>query len=500
MCRMLTAITMAAVLLAGCGGGTEGGSGTGSDAGSGSASDASDTRTTVRIFRKGSTPGNTDEKQLQKVEDAINDHIKDTINVKVKLTEIPTGYEEAVNLGLANKEVDLFWTASWETTIGTNDLYKNKAVYDITDLLPDSALWNSMPADFWSASTYDGRHYYIPVYKDSAEGYDLMVRGELVDKHGWDLSTIHKLEDIEPMLADCLADGLRYPFLTLKSPLFSRFNIDKYDLITADATSNWVSVDRATNELVDTIQTKDYSNFCKLMGRWGELGYVSEDEVTKTTNDNIQQTQDWGFSWWTDLPINEEVNTRYNQDVRVIPITNRYVHSTSTLGSCYAIAGSCSPEVARACVDFMGQLYTDPFVADTFTYGIEGEDYEYDDNGLIIQHSSKYIHAMWESASATAVTPMYNEPVNKAEIYEEFNNGAEVSCAAGFRYDKTPVEAQYAACQNVYEEYGFALENGGFAPAEVDGLIEEYQAALDEAGYQDVLTEFTRQYEDWKDR
>ena len=68
----------------------------------------------------------------------------------------------------------------------------------------------------------------------------------------------------------------------------------------------------------------------------------------------------------------------------------------------------------------------------------------------------------------------------------------------GFQFDKSPVEAQYTACQNVFEEYGFALENGGYASSDVKNVIQQYQAALDEAGYQDVLAEFTKQYDAWK--
>ena len=83
-------------------------------------------------------------------------------------------------------------------------------------------------------------------------------------------------------------------------------------------------------------------------------------------------------------------------------------------------------------------------------------------------------------------------------MYIDFNSSALISCANGFQFDKTPVEAQYTACQTVFETYGFALENGGYASADVPAVLQEYQAALDEAGYQDVLAEAQRQYNEWK--
>ena len=234
------------------------------------------------------------------------------------------------------------------------------------------------------------------------------------------------------------------------------------------------------------------------LAKWAEAGYISEDEVTKTTTDTTTQTQDWGISWWTDIPVNAEANSRYNQEVVMTPITDRWAHSTSALGSCYAVTANSTPEEAQACVDFLGLLYTDSKLADLYTFGIEGEDFNYVDGKVEQTDAGKYNHSMWESASATIVTPLTTEPDDKAELYKEFNGGANTSCAAGFRFDKNEVADKYAACQNVFNEYGFALENGGYGVDQIEDTIAQYQAALDEAGYQDVLAAFQAQYDEWK--
>ena len=460
---------------------------------------ASGDKVHINVYRATFNLANPDTDQVKKVETAINDYIADKINVEISLTDVGSGeYTDKANLALANNEINLLWTASWESTIGTNDLVPQNAVYDLTDLLPGTPLYNSMAEGQWEAAKYDGKMFFIPVYKDNVEGYDFMFRKELVDKYGWDISSVKTLADCEPMLADCKAEGLKYPYLTHKTAMFYRWYINDFDFFTADATANFVAVDRATNEVVDTILTDQYKEFCTLMAKWAEAGYISEDDATKTTTDTTTQTQDWGMSWWTDIPVNEEANARYGQDVVMTPATDRWAHSTSALGSCYCVTANSTPEQAQACVDFMGLLYTDSKLADLYTFGIEGEDYTYDANGQVTQTSELYNHSMWESASATIVTPLDNEPANKADLYDAFNGGANTSCAAGFRFDKTPVEAQYAACQSVFETYGFPLENGAFASADVESVIAEYQAALDEAGYQDVIAEFQSQYNAWK--
>lgn len=457
---------------------------------------------TIRVWRK-SFNVTPDQDQVKKVQDAINAYIADKINVKIELTDISADYEDKAKLALGNKEIDLLWTASWESAIGTNDLVPANAVKDITDLLPGTALYGSMAEGQWTATQYNGRNYFIPVYKDNVEGYDLIARKELADQFGWDLSTVKALADLEPMLAQAKEAGIKYPFLTQKTAMFYRWNIDKFDFFTADATTNFFAVDRETNEVVNTIQTDAYKDFCKLMGDWLEKGYIHEDDYTKVTNDTTTQTKDWAFTWWTDIPVNAEAEARYGQELVMTAMTNRYAHSTSALGSCYAISAHCDDATTKACIDFMGLMYTDATLADMYTFGIEGEDFTYtQEDGQTIKHvtqtSEKYNHSMWESASATIVTPLNNEPDNKADLYNDFNGGAIASCAAGFRFDKTPVDAQYTACQALFEQYGFALENGAVPADAVEDYIAQYQADLDAAGYQECLAEFQNQYNAWK--
>lgn len=465
---------------------------------------AAEDKVVITLYRCTFDTKNPDVDQAKKVEDAINAYIADKINVEIRLYDIWTeGYPEKARLALENKQVNLLWTASWMTKIGCNDLVPNGAVYDITELLPGTALYESMDAGQWEATKYDGRNYFIPVYKDNVEGYDFMFRKDLVEKYGWDVTTVKKLEDLEPMLDQAAEDHIKYPFLLQSTALFWRLMLDRFDFFTGDGEANFVAVDRETNKVVNTIQTEDYLNYCKLMGKWADEDYInSDDESNHLTDDKTPATQDWAVTWWTDIPVNND--GRYGQEMVFQPATKRYSHSTSALGSCYAISASSTEEEAKACIDFMGLLYTDKKLADLYTFGIEGadEDFEYtreegQEIDHVIQHSEKYNHQMWNSASATIVSPLSIEPDNKAELYREFNSGAEISVATGFRFDMTPVKDKYEACKAVTKDYGFQLETGAIPEDMVEDYIEEYQTALDAAGYQDVLKAFQKQYDAW---
>ncbi|MBO4505694.1 MAG: hypothetical protein J5728_04640, partial [Lachnospiraceae bacterium] len=363
-----------------------------------------------------------DEAQVKKVEDAINEYIKDRINVTVEIHDISSGdYVNYANLALADKAVNLLWTASWESTIGVKDLVYSGAVYDLTDLLPGTTLYNSMEVGQWQASSYNGRNYFVPVYKDNAEGYDLMFRQALVDKYGWNTSKIKSLADLENILADAKAAGIKYPLLLQKRALFNKFYIDRFDFFTGYDRSGFVAVDRSTDSVVDTVLTPEYLEYCTLIAKWAEAGYIDAGEdVLKDDYDYSLQSKNWAVSWWLDIPDNDEADLRCGQDVTVQPITDRWINSNTTLASCYCVSSSSTGEQAMACIDFLGLLYTDNYLADLYTYGIEGEDFTYNGNGQVVPNGEKYYHSMWESTSATIVSPVLGEAINRSDLYKAY--------------------------------------------------------------------------------
>ena len=236
--------------------------------GSGNTEKTSDGKTKISIYHASWMLANPDSAQVQKVQDAINAYIGDKINVEVELHDIASGeFNDKANLALANNEINLLTTASWQSTIGTDDLYRQNAVYDITDLLPGTTLYDSMPEGIWTAAQYDGKDYFIPIYKEAYEGYDLKTRQALVDKFGWDLSNIKTLKDIEPFLEDCKNDGIKYPYTTGKTAMFNRLYMDNFDFF---ASYSFLGVDREKDEVVNPIQTDKYKEFTELMCDWAE--------------------------------------------------------------------------------------------------------------------------------------------------------------------------------------------------------------------------------------
>ena len=153
--------TMAVGLLAGCGGNsTNAGGNAGTtpteksdSAGTGDAAASSGDKVTINVTRATFNLANPDTDQVKKVQDAVNEYIGDKINVQINLTDIGSGeYTDKANLALANNEINLLWTASWESVISALDEMQINSIskYQID---------NMTKADSTMVIDYQNRHH-----------------------------------------------------------------------------------------------------------------------------------------------------------------------------------------------------------------------------------------------------------------------------------------------------------------------------------------------------
>ena len=454
-----------------------------------------------------------DEAQVEKVRVRLNEMLEErgaTVRIG-KLTEyLSSEYSDKTNLGVANNEYNMMWTASWAATIGTDELWRNDAVYDITDLLPGTMLWESIPEGIWEASEYDGKVLFVPTYKESYEGYDMETLEKWIADFGWDkdeLDEVTWFDKLEPYLIELKEAGVKYPYIWNGNG-FHRWVISWYDCL--NDSNVFFGVDRDNGEPVVPFLTEEYLEVATYAAEYYEKGYVHEDNVTNNLATGYLKTTDWGFQSWTDTPGDEIQNAsdRAEQDCYVIENwTNRYVHSTSTLGSAYTVLSSCTEEEAKACVELLGYLFSDAEMADVYMLGIEGEDFEYVEvDGETRTHMLEdytYNHSCWESVSVLAPTLLDTEPADKKEDYANRNESADVSIAAGFRFDKSDSEIQaiYTSCANLFTQYLAPLEKGAAcASDEIEEYLNNYKAELDAAGFETLYNEFVDQWNAWYEK
>ena len=76
----------------------------------------------------------------------------------------------------------------------------------------------------------------------------------------------------------------------------------------------------------------------------------------------------------------------------------------------------------------------------------------------------------------------------------EYNKQGLALKTLGFSFDRTPVDAQCAACKSVVEKYYKQLFAGA---TDVDGTVKKMSDELNAAKVNEVLAEMQKQYDAW---
>ena len=440
---------------------------------------------TIKWYRR-TAKVNEDER---KVEEAINEYIEPLIGVKV---DVCTNQETKLDLSLAaGEDIDVFWVANWSNGPG---LIASNCAYDITDVVTQyEGLYNSIPENIWEAAKIDGANYYIPIYKEAASGCSLSVPTAMVEKYGWDLSTVKSLEDITPFLADVYADGIDHPMSGKDWEYKATYGLKDFAFVDA---FGGIALNGDTTKIVNIVESEEYAEYIELWYEWNQAGYVNQDEAsTDHTFTTLLEGNDGAFAVWVNTPDGQaNCSLRYGIDMTLIPLTDNYITSDSPFGSAYMI--NQKTEKIDAVMKFMELLATDETLANLAAYGIEGDHYELTAEGRVklIADSGYTSAGVWAVCSALAPTLQEGESADKKEQYIAFNESAKTSLLAGFNFDKTDVSAEEAALNAVYNEYNQLLEEGFYDPEE---FLPQYQKALKDAGIDAYLAEMQKQYDAW---
>ncbi len=444
--------------------------------------------TTVHVYRPFFLT--QDDASTKAVEEAINAEIAQ-YGVQITLTDIAfSDYSSKLNLELAaGGDVDVFFTASWMDSVSTDNLVKNKAVLDITELIEQyPTLKDSIPENFWASSAYNGSKFFVPINKDLASGYVVLTSPETAEALELNTEDIKQLSDLTPYLEKAKTLGYKYPFLNQNQGVFSLFNIDKYSRLIEGIAA--IPTD-GSNKVVAYPTTEEFKEYCTMMYDWAEAGYINEEEATKSVPENAFTTSDCAFTWMTESVPSTYVDTLGWAPV-TMTLTDSWIVTGASLGGCYGIsANTQNPEAAMKVLE---HLLADTTVADLYTYGIEGVNYDLVDGKVAIREDSVYRTLPLLNTSMAIVTPTATAADDFVASVEAMNNAAKNAPCLGFTFNMDDCSAEFAAVQSVYAEYGYMLETGFMDP---DEFLPKYLDALDEAGLQVVIDSLQTQLDTW---
>ncbi len=394
----------------------------------------------------------------------------------------------------SGEELDIMFTASWNNFF--QELERN-AWLPLNDLIDEHApgLYETV-GFFFDGPVRDGTIYAVPTVKEGADSSQWILNGELVEAYGVPIDEIVTPEDLEPYLATILAN----------EPDVIPYLIDGVSNLPVSTLRNtWNSIgvgpDFRWFEDTQSVQyvwhREEAWERAEMQRDWYLAGYFQpeiEDVGGEHNADRYWETGNWfAYSHVGHPGKTGELAARWGYPiVGTGPIEQPLVTTEILLGAMMAISRTSTKSVES--IKVLELMNNDRVFNNLLNYGIEGTHFNFvDETAGVIEaiDGSGYAPNMQWALQNQFNTYLYaNEDPDKWVKYAEFNETARISPVVGFTADQSSIRTQLAAIENVKDRFNELAVRGLVDTSEIR---EEYLAALQEVGVDEVEEELTRQ-------
>jgi len=443
---------------------------------------------------------------LRKIIDAANAYSAEKIGVVVDLQlmnetalalEIETGAEWDLSMADSGGNINF-------------DRYALRGYFaDLTEALQKDtpALYATMNASIWEGVTQGGKIFGIPVLKDiAAEIFFRIDAGYYEDKLGMKIPEEMEFADIEQYLEAYKKDRpSEYPmplsrgglthFAGFMQQIFGRTLVIPYTSVGTDMETT----------IIPWYECEEYLNRLRLLHKWYKLAYITPDAATTETLpftilSSVRSGQAWtGYMGWANSGGLKVKLSRYG---------GPFMSRGSIQGGVHTINAAITPEKLTAVLKFVELLSTDTRFRDIYAYGIEGEHFNYLENGTVLltdlgranYSTTGWMYTMGSYVSASvesSLSPDGEVVLADPDLWKKVLAGydqAIVSATGSYVFDTEPVESQAAAVSAVMSKYAYEMNTGTL---DIDARLEDIKAELKTAGIDEILQEAQRQLDEY---
>ena len=221
---------------------------------------------------------------FEAINEKLNEITKEKINAKIEFEMIPLGeYTEKMNMKFtAGEEFDICFTGAWNPYLPavakgayaelTQDVLDKYAPDVVADL--NSAVWDAIRVN--------GKLYGIPLQQIYVRQTGIRFNTELLNKYGFDPSTVKTLDDLDEYAATIKANEpdavviYNYGHLIYENMV----NYLGYDVIVSNTTPGVVYYAAETPVVFNQFESEEFKALCEKMREWNLAGYFPTDAVT----------------------------------------------------------------------------------------------------------------------------------------------------------------------------------------------------------------------------
>ena len=423
----------------------------------------------------------------QLVCDEINKIIEPKIGAKIDIQYIASSdFAERMRLIMASQEeFDLCFT-------GFNNKYvdgvRRGGFMEITDLLNEYGpeLKEVIPDYLWEAANVNGELYAIPTFQAMTKCRAAYFDKTLVDKYGFDVSKVKKMEDIVPFL-ETIRDNEKGNYFPAQCPSVEYFYEDAYRY--EDTSIDYIKLDSVTNEVIFQYDNPEIQAAREEIKKWRDAGFFAPIGSSATQN----QMAVWFTDGYRPGDVRDREISRGGPIVaaQLSDFMMERMSANTTMTSISAT--SKHPEKA---MQFLVEVNSNPDVFNLCAYGIEGKHYE-----KIGENHIKFID---NSGYAPGGNWKYGVLFNGylLEGYEDdlwdqikaVNDNSRKAKLLGFVADTTPVVTNISQIANAISEFN-DINNG--SAVDLAAKTAEFEKKMEASGKKELVEYATKVINDY---
>jgi putative aldouronate transport system substrate-binding protein len=443
------------------------------------------------------------ESETQRVEDAINDYIHNTLGISeyeldLELVSI-SDYTTTVSMALASGEkYDIIMALDLSTFV-TNGYMSDLTGYADNEL---AGALSVLPENWIRCGTVDGNIYAVPCYKGQVLSwkyiYDEDVYGDVDGIE--DVSSLEELDAIMPALKAAAPD--EYPYV------YANQNVNlEYFEDHVSAVGTYAATVGDSTTLVNIFSTDAFKRGVEMAYRWSQAGYTDPEGSTNTLSHDaiVMAGQSKGVMMGHAYSIDTieqmfTMNNTYGGTFKAVEIG---ISDMSTNTLVWGVANTSKNVSAAA--SMISLIWTDEYIMSTLIYGIEGVSWEWAND----EHTSiAYPEGL--DINTVPYTCLYSCGIfgNQFNLYgfdgntseddktfmKELIDNAWYPPLFGFTPSSENVATQVAAVSNVYNQYYDVLTYGDVDP---DVYLPKFLQELEDAGINDIIADYQAQVDEW---
>ena len=436
--------------------------------------------------------------EIDRVIEKVNEITLKKLNMTLKLELVPYAtYLEQIPLELSSgSDIDLLTAITGYAQSWVNTGY----LVDMSDLLEQygqGTLDSYASRDLALAANLNGFVFGVPVHKEVAQQATIFFRTDILDKYDIDVSNVKTLADVDKI----------YEEVAQKEPgmwMVAADNLGVGKTVVCDLSVGGTSMAALMDFENDTtvtnmLESDAFKEWCDYNHKWFEKGWINSGAASDTESYYSYITSGQAFSFFSDYghPLSEadQENNCGGVDLTMVTMGEPYATTSTAAIFSYAISsGSKDPVKA---MKMLNLIETDTEIMNLLNWGVEGEDYIVNEDGLLDYPEGKdastvgyHLGAGWILPNQFVCTPWVTDGADVYDKVIEYNKTARISKALGFTFDPEPVADEIAATSNVRNKYYKALIVGAVDP---DEYLPKMNEELKAAGMDTIIAESQKQ-------